>query len=176
MRRSSLVLAAVSLLAVVGTSFYSRGQRQNQAPRLLQLASTTFKENEVMKTNYKVPLAALAGISIGIAGARAIQTDVKTPPGYVIAEVEVNDLATMQKYGAKVPETLAPFNHHYVIRSDKIQALEGEPPKGGIVMIAFDSVEKARAWYDSPAYAAIRPLRQSAAKSRIFIVEGLPTQ
>jgi uncharacterized protein (DUF1330 family) len=102
--------------------------------------------------------------------------EAKTPPGYVIAEVEVHDLPTMQKYGAEVPETLAPFNHHYVILSDKIQALEGEPPKGGIVMIAFNSVEKARAWYDSPAYAAIRPLRQSAAKSRIFIVEGVPAQ
>jgi uncharacterized damage-inducible protein DinB len=32
MRRSSLVLVAVTLLAVVGTSFYSQGQ-QNQAPR-----------------------------------------------------------------------------------------------------------------------------------------------
>jgi uncharacterized protein (DUF1330 family) len=55
----------------------------------------------------------------------------------------------------------------------EIQTLEGEPPKGGIVLIAFDSAEKAREWYDSPAYAAIRPIRQSAANSRIFIVEGV---
>ena len=33
MRRSSLVLVAVTLLAVVGTSFYSQGQAQNQAAR-----------------------------------------------------------------------------------------------------------------------------------------------
>jgi len=33
MRRSSLVLVAVTLLAVVGTSFYSQGQPQNQPPR-----------------------------------------------------------------------------------------------------------------------------------------------
>jgi uncharacterized protein (DUF1330 family) len=129
-----------------------------------------------MKTHYKVTLAAVAGISMGIAGARAMQTENKTPPGYVIAEVEVSDPATMQRYGATVPETLAPFHHRYVIINGKVQVLEGEPPKGGIVVIAFDSVEKARAWYDSPAYAAIRPLRQSAAKSRVFIVEGLPTQ
>ncbi len=130
-----------------------------------------------MKTNLKLALAVLAGISIGVAGAMAIQAQqVKTPPGYVIAEVEVTDLATMQKYGEKVPETLAPFNHHYVVRSNKIQALEGEAPKGGIVVIAFDSAEKAREWYDSPAYAAIRPIRQSAAKSRIFIVEGVAPQ
>jgi hypothetical protein len=33
MRRSSLVLVAVTLLAVVGTSFYTQGQPQNQPPR-----------------------------------------------------------------------------------------------------------------------------------------------
>jgi uncharacterized protein (DUF1330 family) len=127
-----------------------------------------------MKTNRKLPLAVLAGISIGVAGAEAIHAQQgKTPPGYVIAKIDVTDLATMQKYGEKVPETLAPFNHQYLVRSSKIQTLEGEPPKGGIVVIAFDSAEKAREWYDSPAYAAIRPIRQSAAKSRIFIVEGV---
>ncbi len=130
-----------------------------------------------MKANWKVLVGVLAGVLIGVAGGAAIHAQpAKTPPGYVIAEVEVNDLATMQKYGARVPETLEPFNHHYVILGHNIQALEGEPPKGGIVMIAFDSVEKAREWYDSPAYSAIRPLRQSAAKSRLFIVEGLPPE
>lgn len=130
-----------------------------------------------MKTNRKLALAVLAGILIGVAGARAIQAQqVNTPPAYVVAEVEVTDVAAMQKYVAKMPETLAPFNHHYVVLSNKTQSLEGEPPKGNIVVIAFDSVEKAREWYDSPAYAAIRPIRQNAAKTRMFIVEGLAPQ
>jgi uncharacterized protein (DUF1330 family) len=128
-----------------------------------------------MKTNHKLSLAVLAGVLIGLAGRAIHAQGAKTPPGYVIAEVEVTDLATMQKYGEKVPETLAAFNHHYVVRGSKTQSLEGEPPKG-VVVIAFDSVEKAREWYDSPAYAAIRPIRQRAAKSRIFIVEGLVPQ
>jgi uncharacterized protein (DUF1330 family) len=130
-----------------------------------------------MKTNHKLALAALAGLSIGVAGDKVIHAQqVKTPPGYFIAEVEVTDPATMQKYGEKVPETLTPFNHQYLVRSRNIQALEGEPPKGGVVVITFDSAEKAREWYDSPAYAAIKPIRQSAAKSRIFIVEGVAPQ
>ena len=128
-----------------------------------------------MKTNQKLTLAVLAGSLIGLAGGIIRAQQAKSPPGYVVAEVEVTDLATMQKYGEKVPETLAPFNHHYVVRSSKIQSLEGEPPKG-LVVIAFDSVEKAREWYDSPAYQAIKPIRQRAANSRIFIVEGLPPQ
>jgi uncharacterized protein (DUF1330 family) len=128
-----------------------------------------------MKTNRKLAVAVLAGVAIGVAGAQAIPAQqVKTPPGYFIAEVAVTDVPTMQKYGEKVPETLAPFQHHYVVRGGKPQALEGEPPKS-IVVIAFDSAEKAREWYDSPVYQAIKPIRQSSAKSRVYIVEGLPT-
>ncbi|HEY1657514.1 MAG TPA: DUF1330 domain-containing protein [Candidatus Sulfotelmatobacter sp.] len=130
-----------------------------------------------MKINSKIAAAVLAGFAIGIIGTVAIRAQqTKTAPGYVVAEVEVHDLDAMKQYGAKVPDTLAPFDHHYVVLSNKIQALEGDPPKGGIVIIAFDSVEKAREWYDSPAYAAVRPIRQGAAKSRIFIVEGLPPE
>ena len=129
-----------------------------------------------MKTNHKLALAVVAGAAIGAAGASAIHAQqVKTPPGYVIAEVEVTDPGTMKKYGEKVPDTLAPFQHHYVVRGGKPQALEGKAPKG-IVVIAFDSAEKARSWYDSPAYEAIKPIRQSAAKSRIYIVEGVAPQ
>ena len=120
-------------------------------------------------------LSWLAGFLIDLAGVTIRAQQAKSPPGYVVAEIEVTDLATMQKYGEKVPETLAPFNHHYVVRSSKIQPLEGEPPKG-LVVIAFDSAEKAREWYDSPAYQAIKPIRQRAANSRIFIVEGLALQ
>jgi uncharacterized protein (DUF1330 family) len=129
-----------------------------------------------MKTNHKLALAVLAGASIGVAGAKAIHAqEGKTPPGYVIAEVEVTDPTTFQKYAQKVPETLVPFQGHYIVRGGKIQPLEGEAPKR-FVVIAFDSAEKARAWEDSPAYGAIKTIRQSSAKSRVFIVEGLPPQ
>lgn len=73
-----------------------------------------------------------------------------------------------------MPQIVASFNGHYVVRGGgKIQSLEGEPPKGFIVVIGFESAEKARDWYDSPAYTAIRPIRQSATKSRLFIAEGV---
>jgi uncharacterized protein (DUF1330 family) len=126
-----------------------------------------------MSTNHKLALAMLAGFSIGIAGAWAIHAQqVKTLPAYLIGEVEVTDPTAIEKYGEKVPETLAPFNHHYLVRGGKTQSLEGEPPKT-IVVIAFDSVDKAREWYQSPAYEAIKPIRQASAKSRIFIAEGV---
>ena len=127
-----------------------------------------------MKMNYKLALAVLVGISIGVAGAQAIHVQQeKALPGYVISEaLSIADLLTVQKYGQGVPETLAPFNHRFIVGGGKPQALDGDAPKG-VVVIAFDSVEKAREWYDSPAYQAIVPLRKSSTKGRMFIVEGI---
>lgn len=133
-----------------------------------------------MKTNCKYTLAVLAGVLIGIAGARAIHAQqVKPVPAYVISEADViTDPTAVEKYGEKVSETLAPFNGHYhfVVAGGKAQALDGAAPPNGIVVIAFDTAEQARAWYDSPAYQAIKPLRSSSVKGRMFIVEGIAPQ
>jgi len=131
-----------------------------------------------MNTKRNLALAVLAGISIGAICVVAIHAqEAKTPPAYLIAETEVTDRAAFQKYAEKVPETLAPFSgsFHFVVRGGKTQALEAQPPKG-IVVIAFDSTEKALAWYNSPAYQAIKPIRQGASTSRMFIAEGLLPQ
>ena len=129
-----------------------------------------------MKSNHKLAVAVLAGFSIGVAGAHAIHAQqVKTPPGYVIAEVDVTDPEAFKKYAEKVPATVAAFDGHYLVRGGKVQAVDGEAPKR-ITVIAFESAEKAHAWEYSPAYEAIKPMRQSSAKSRIFIVEGIDPQ
>src|SRR5882672_8033791 len=126
-----------------------------------------------MKTNHKLMIAVLVGAVIGVAGATVIHArQVKVLPGYVVAEVDVTDPATFQKYAEKTPGTIAPFNGRYIIRGGKTLSLEGDAPKR-FVVIAFDSVEKAKAWEDSPAYEAIKPIRHSSAKSRVFIAEGV---
>src|SRR5207302_6897848 len=122
-------------------------------------AQTHGKESR-MKPNHKLMLVMLAGVALGVAGATAIHAQqAKVAQGYVIAEVEVTDTAAFAKYGAAVPGTLAPFNGQFLVRGGKIQAVEGDAPKQRFVVIAFDSVEKARAWEDSPAYEAIKPIR-----------------
>ena len=129
-----------------------------------------------MNTNYKLVFAMLVGALIGVAGAAVIHAQqAKVLPGYVIAEVDVTDPATFQKYAEKVPGTIAAFNGHYLVRGGKMLSIEGEAPKR-FVVIQFDSVEKAKAWEDSPAYDAIKPIRHSSAKSRVFIIEGAGPQ
>ena len=83
-----------------------------------------------MQPNHKLALAVLAGVALGAGGVTAIKAQQAKPaPGYVVAEVEVNDAAAFQKYAAAVPGTLAPFNARYVIRAGKITPVEGDAPK-----------------------------------------------
>jgi uncharacterized protein (DUF1330 family) len=137
-----------------------------------------------MKTNHKLTLTMLGGILIGLIAGQAIYAQqVKTRPAYIIAEVEkdpskTDDPAAMKKYAEEVPKTLVAFGAQYVVTSasDKVQTLEGEAPKGFITVLAFDSVEKARGWYYSPAYEALKPLRENTRKSRLLLVQGVTHQ
>jgi uncharacterized protein (DUF1330 family) len=126
-----------------------------------------------MKPNRNLLLATLMGAAIGAGGAAAIHArQMKPAPAYVVAEVDVTDPATFQKYSQQVPGTLTAFNGRFLARGGKVVSVEGDAPKR-FVIIAFDSLEKAQAWEDSPGYDAIKPIRHSSAKSRVFIAEGI---
>jgi uncharacterized protein (DUF1330 family) len=118
---------------------------------------------------------ALAGLVIGAVGVQAIHARAPSQtvgPAFYISEFEITDPEALKPYRERVDATFAPFSGRYVVHGGEIASLEGEAPKGRIVVIKFDSMEKAKAWYDSPAYQEIRPIRHRAAKSRVFIVEG----
>ena len=127
-----------------------------------------------MKSNYKLIVAVLGGLLVGAAGKSAIHGQhVKTSPVYLISEADaITDATAIKNYGAKVQETLAPFNGHYhfVVAGGKVESLDGDAPPKGIVVIAFDSSEQAYAWYNSPAYEAIKPIRLAAVRGRMFMV------
>jgi uncharacterized protein (DUF1330 family) len=115
-------------------------------------------------------LVAIAGLGTTVLHAQTPSTT--RPPAFYIAEFEVTDSEGIKPYAARVASTFEPFGGRFIVRGGKVSPLEGEAPKGRIVVIAFDSVEKAQAWYDSPAYRDLRPIRQKSGKSRTFIVEG----
>lgn len=55
------------------------------------------------------------------------------------------------------------------------QVLEGGDAEG-VVIMEFPSFEAAQAWYESPAYEAVREHRFKGAKYRVLLVEGIKTE
>lgn len=126
-----------------------------------------------MKTTRSLLLALLAGVAISALPTKALnaQTPGTKPPAYYLSEFELTDPEGIRPYSAAVESTFTPFGGRYVVRGGKVASLEGEPTKR-VIMIEFPSMEMAQAWYDSPKYQEIRPIRHKSAKSRVFIMEG----
>lgn len=91
---------------------------------------------------------------------------------YVIAEVEVTDAEAYKLYADKAPGVTLPAGGRYLARAGHVECLEGEPPRSRIVVIEFEDLETARAFYYGNAYQEIIPLRQAASKGRMFLVDG----
>jgi uncharacterized protein (DUF1330 family) len=60
---------------------------------------------------------------------------------------------------------------HFIVRSQKFIGLDGNPPER-LVIIAFDSVEKAQAFENTAAQKEINAARIKSTNSLSFIVEG----
>jgi uncharacterized protein (DUF1330 family) len=131
-------------------------------------------ETGLMFTSYAVAVAAILGAAVGAAAARGLKRP-GTPKAYIVTEVDVTgDTAAFQRdYAAHAQATVDPFGGRYLVRGGRNIGVEGEPPKGRIVISVFDSFEKARAWRQSPAYMKIVTVREREAKSRQYIVEGV---
>jgi uncharacterized protein (DUF1330 family) len=122
-----------------------------------------------MKTRYLL-FPALLG-AIGVAAIKALGAHAAVP-AYVITEIEVTDVEAFREYAPRVQPSFAPFGGRYLVRGGNTQSFSGEPPKR-VVVLAFDSMERAQSWYASPEYEALKGLRDKAGKARIFAVEGL---
>jgi uncharacterized protein (DUF1330 family) len=110
----------------------------------------------------------------GLATGNAVRAEQrKGPPAYLVAEGTVFDPATFHTYAQQVPKTLTPFGGHILVAGGEIEALEGMPPKFTVI-IAFESLEKANAWWNSPTYETIKPIRHASSEARLFFVEGAP--
>jgi uncharacterized protein (DUF1330 family) len=124
----------------------------------------------MFKNSALVAGTAIALIACGLC--TLVHAAMAAPKAYVIAEITVTDPEAYKAYIAAVGPVVAHFGGEYRVRGGQIVPLEGEPPKGRIVVIEFESLAVARAFEESAEYAAVAPLRLKAATSRIFLVEG----
>jgi uncharacterized protein (DUF1330 family) len=124
-----------------------------------------------MKRHYSVGLAMLVGIVLGSLGMQALKAQ-RPPSAFYIAEVDVSNASEFATYSAGAPAIFDKYGGRYLVRGGKTETLEGDPPKR-VVVVAFKSLAEAKAWWASPEYAALKPIRHRSATTRNFIVEGV---
>ena len=95
-----------------------------------------------------------------------------TAKGYIVFAETIHDQSTYDEYIAGVMPTIEAAGGRLLSVEDEATVLEGELPGERIVILEFDSVDAARAWFDSPGYQAIVGKRHASAESTAYIVSG----
>lgn len=92
---------------------------------------------------------------------------------FVIAEIlEVRDPAGMQQYAAQARATIEQYGGCYRSLRGQMEVLEGEWRPGPLVILEFPSLERARAWYDSPEYRPLIEKRKAVSRTNFVLLEG----
>jgi uncharacterized protein (DUF1330 family) len=92
---------------------------------------------------------------------------------YAIAHLRTPTVnADVLEYIDRIQDTMDPFGGRFLVHGAEVEAREGEWP-GTVVVIAFPGLAEARAWYESPAYRAILPLRTRHIDGETILVEGV---
>lgn len=128
-----------------------------------------------MKIKYTVALAMLAGVGLGGAAIQGLHAQAKPPVLLVTDITEVTNpeaFKAVAQRAAGSNESLKQFGGRYIARTEKITAIDGSPPKRLIIM-AFDSAEKAQAYNNSASQKTTTEIRTKNTKSRSFMVEGM---
>jgi uncharacterized protein (DUF1330 family) len=125
-----------------------------------------------MKTHYTLAIGLFAGAVIGALAIGGLQAQNKQPGAYFVSEINVtNQDVYMKDYASKVGATFQPFGGQYLSRGANVVATDGEAPQR-VVIIAFDSAQKAADWRKSATYQALVPIRDKSSKVRSYAVDA----
>jgi uncharacterized protein (DUF1330 family) len=94
------------------------------------------------------------------------------PKGYVILTEAVKDPEGMKAYGKAAMPAMGQGGCTILSVDRAPQVLEGDWHGDQTVVLEFDSVAVARAWYESEAYQKAAKLRQAAADCNAVIISG----
>jgi uncharacterized protein (DUF1330 family) len=127
-----------------------------------------------MNSTSKLLALAAASMAVGVAGGTFLHAQTAAPPAYLIAELQVTDAEVFKQYLAALPATFAPYKVKTLARGTPVSLDGSTPPAGAVAVFAFNSMDDIKAFWNSPAYQAIIPLRDKSSKSRIYAIPGAP--
>jgi uncharacterized protein (DUF1330 family) len=92
---------------------------------------------------------------------------------YLVVDIHRTNVEQATRYSARSGPSVERHGGRYLARGGETVTLEGDWDPERLVVIEFESVEAARAWYESADYQEIKTLREGAGEWRMVVVEGV---
>ncbi|KZY06425.1 MULTISPECIES: DUF1330 domain-containing protein [unclassified Sulfitobacter] len=91
---------------------------------------------------------------------------------YLIAHIRVQDAKTFEGFKSASGAALQKHGGRPLVRNPDPEMREGDLGRMTVV-VEFDSMDAARAFYESPEYTEARKLRETCSETDLILVEGL---
>lgn len=93
---------------------------------------------------------------------------------YLIVDLlAVTDADGFGQYRQRVGATVEKYGGKYLVAGGKFEKVEGAWQPGGLVLLEFPNMERAKSWYNSEDYRELKALRQRSANANMVLVEGI---
>ena len=92
--------------------------------------------------------------------------------GYMVADLHVRDKAGLEKFIEMAKPILKEYDAKVLVRTPNAEVREGKKT-GIVVILEFESMDKARKCYESEAYQAAKAVRDKACDTDLFLAEGV---
>jgi uncharacterized protein (DUF1330 family) len=126
-----------------------------------------------MKAKYTLALAIGASFALGALAVEGLHAQAK-PPGYVMVEATLTDAdGYVKEFIPPAAKAIAEGGGKYVVRGGQTIPLVGSPPPPRFILLQFESMEKAQAWWDSAGRKDAQIIGDKYALFRIFAAEGV---
>ena len=93
--------------------------------------------------------------------------------GYLIVELEVTDAAKFERYRELVPAIIEKYGGKYLVRGGNPEPHEGDWSPKRIVVLEFESIQRAKEFLDSEEYGPVKQLRLDSANTNMIVAEGV---
>ena len=92
--------------------------------------------------------------------------------GYLIAHIRVHDAEKFETFKSMSGPVIAEFGGKLLVRDPSSDHREGDL-RGLTIVIEFESLDAARAFYESDGYTAARLVREEAADTDLLLSAGI---
>ncbi len=93
--------------------------------------------------------------------------------GYVIVDTEITDMDVYSEFIERVPALVESYGGKFIVRGGAVEVLQGDWKPSRLVVLEFESAEKAADWENSPEFAELKAFRDSASNSNVIIIDGV---
>ena len=91
---------------------------------------------------------------------------------YVIVEIDVVDPVGYEEYKKLAGATVLKCGGKYIVRGGATEVLEGDWKPKRIVVLEFESMQRAKDWLNCEEYSEPRKMRHRTARTNMLLVDG----